>query len=358
MKVNLEELIADIESGHIRRQGHPTLPLSILKYTPLTSYSGEWTTLREHCRGLVVDNEGNIVINCMPKFYNSGEPRGIKDLEICKDLKYTVTNKMDGSLIQVTPYKGELLVTSSGSFTSPQALKAIDLIKKFKLEDEIVTGFTYIFEIIYPENRIVLDYGDQEMLTLLTVRSNGSGKELDIHDTHPGVSDVFKKFDKVQKTNMTIEDINKQLGREDFINQEGFIVKFSNGKRVKFKYDKYVKLHKAMSNLNEKTIWENLKDGIDIEDKLEHLPDELFSFVKETVFNLREQFKKVESEAIAAFYKVDLLAERKDQAKYIFTEHKEFAPLIFCMLDQKSYNDKIWKIIEPKNVTKFGVGEE
>ena len=37
-------------------------------------------------------------------------------------------------------------------------------------------GKTYLFEIIYPENRIVVDYGDYKGLVLIDVIDNETGK--------------------------------------------------------------------------------------------------------------------------------------------------------------------------------------
>ena len=162
-----EQIDKEVEEGRVRSQVHPSLPLTIYKYTPETVYKRLWNEANLKCRGLVLDAEGNIVVNSMPKMFNHSEPDGEEVVKKNAGKKYTITDKADGSLIQAALYKGELVVTSSGSFTSTQAEKAREMLlykyQDFSLEEDV----TYIFEIIYPENRIVLDYGNQESLTFI-----------------------------------------------------------------------------------------------------------------------------------------------------------------------------------------------
>ena len=48
-------------TGHLFKQVHRTLPLSIWNYTPEVQYGQLWDEITLQCRGLVTDNEGNVV---------------------------------------------------------------------------------------------------------------------------------------------------------------------------------------------------------------------------------------------------------------------------------------------------------
>ena len=67
----LEKLAKD---GYVRIQKHPTLPLSIYTYTQKTEIEKNWTPETLMSRGLVIDDSGRVVINCVPKFFNLGQP--------------------------------------------------------------------------------------------------------------------------------------------------------------------------------------------------------------------------------------------------------------------------------------------
>lgn len=66
-----ERLVAE---GYITERRHPTLPLRVYCYTKKTQYSRTWTPETRMARGLVTDDEGNVVARPFEKFYNVGEP--------------------------------------------------------------------------------------------------------------------------------------------------------------------------------------------------------------------------------------------------------------------------------------------
>jgi len=59
--------------GLLYKQTHPTLPLTIWNYTPEVQYGEKWDEVTLACRGLVTDNEGNIVARPFKKFFNIEE---------------------------------------------------------------------------------------------------------------------------------------------------------------------------------------------------------------------------------------------------------------------------------------------
>jgi RNA ligase len=349
VKIDMKILNEYVEAGKVNKQTHPSLPLSIYKYSRETVYTHAWDEITLRCRGVVLDEVGNVVINGFPKFFNHDESDGKVAYGMHKDMPYTITEKLDGSLIQVARWNGHLVITSSGSFTSPQAQKAKLFLEKY--EHLIGEYNTYIFEIIYPENRIVLDYKDKQALTLLAVRNTETGLEFPLgHYEAQG-------FDVVKTVDMTLEHIEAELPRAEYINAEGYIAKFADGYRVKFKYSEYMRLHKIVSGVNEKFIWEALRDKVSFDDILSNIPDELYNFISNTRDGLLADYAVMEFEAKEKYELAIKLPTRKEQAQWVMSNEKKLSALIFSMLDSRDYSDKIWKMLEPKNITRTGMGE-
>ena len=85
--------------------------------------------------------------------------------------------------------------------------------------------------------------------------------------------DVVKKYDG-------IKDYTTLKGMvED--NHEGFVVRFSNGDRMKVKGEEYVRLHKIMTNLSTTAVWEVLSNGGSMDELLKDVPDEFYEKIKE-----------------------------------------------------------------------------
>jgi RNA ligase len=187
MKFDLDILNQYVKDGWVERNDHPSLPISIYNYSRKTQYEGKWDDVTLKTRGLVLDNEGNVVAKSFDKFFNYEELVGskFKPSQIPNE-PFEVFEKMDGSLgilfyyekeltfeeraklmddtngpwsgigeiavemdRQNIPTKnGEWILATKGSFSSDQAIKGMELLKKYKYE-KLIKGFTYLFEIIY-----------------------------------------------------------------------------------------------------------------------------------------------------------------------------------------------------------------
>jgi RNA ligase len=138
----LEKLNKYYEDGLLYKQVHPTLPLTIWNYTETVQFEGKWDEITLMCRGLVTDDKGNIVARPFNKFFN------IEEGKYTPTENFEVWDKMDGSLGIVFWYEGQWIVATRGSFTSDQAIKGTELLKKYNT-DIMFRHLTYCFEIIY-----------------------------------------------------------------------------------------------------------------------------------------------------------------------------------------------------------------
>src|SRR5882762_5876407 len=174
---DLTDFYGTVESGYVRVQQHPTLPFCIANYTEKAQYESAWTPVTRQCRGLIYDDEHNVIARPYPKFFNYGdELAGQLDL----DAPAIVTDKLDGSLGISYPTPDGLAVATRGSFASEQAKRATQILRDkypgFQKASAALSA-TFLWEIVYPENRIVVDYGDTEDLILHGVIQNETGTE-------------------------------------------------------------------------------------------------------------------------------------------------------------------------------------
>lgn len=326
-KALLTQMIAE---DYVNVQKHPTAPLFIYNYSAKAQYDRVWNEVTLACRGLIMDAAGNIVARPFQKFFNLGEMEN----QHVPNAAFEVYEKMDGSLGILYWSEGKPYIATRGSFSSDQALRANELLHNHyaHLHQNLSTEHTYLFEIIYPENRIVVDYHGQEALVLLGIVETKSGKELPLN---PSLGfPVVKRYDG-------LTDLKKLKSLEEK-NKEGFVVKWADGYRLKVKFEEYQRIHRIVTGISSISIWEFLKAGQDLTPFLERVPDEFYDWVKSQETKLLDTYKNIEDEAKSAFKD---LGERKTTALYFQT--CKHPAVLFKMLENKPYDHVIWKQLRP-----------
>lgn len=334
-----KELLAEYVSQKlVSVQKHPTTDLFIYNYTPRVQYEKLWDEVTLQTRGLILDSEMNLVARPFPKFFNLEE-------HLPADIPaepFEVFEKLDGSLGILYWIEGIPYIATRGSFTSDQALHATNVLhnKYGHLFDSLDRSKTYLFEIIYPANRIVVDYRGVNDIFLLTVIDNETGKETIQNIGFP----VVRKY-------YGVSDYNR-LRNIATPNAEGFVIRFKNGFRVKVKFDEYVRLHRILTGISNIAIWEYLSEGKPLDELLNMVPDEFYDWVKTTEMELRQQFCSIRDECHAVFRSFE---SRKESALYY--QQQKYPSILFNMLDGKSIDKGIWKLLRPKFSKAFKVDE-
>ena len=141
-----------------------------------------------------------------PIFFNLKEITGWDELQ---EQEYELYKKIDGSLIIMFHYKGNRIFCTRGSFCSDQALKAEEIFNKKYSDQHVVREFTYCFEIIYPENKIVVDYGETEDLFLLSITHVESAKHVNIDQPNFKTAQKITTND-ISHTKWTIDDFKNE----------------------------------------------------------------------------------------------------------------------------------------------------
>lgn len=363
MKYNLEELNKLKEEGWLESQSHPVYPISIWNYSRKTQFEKNWNEITKNMRGTILDSEGNLVARGFPKFFNYEEH---KTEEIPWNDEYVyVQDKEDGSLGIIFYYADEWHITTRGSFTSDQAIKGKEILEKYRT-DKFVKGFTYLVEIIYPGNKIVLDYGNEEKFIFLSIidkdgiEFNWYTSKAFFHSAEIPGSDIINT-DYYDLNKLNIEEIKKQ----NLKNKEGYVLRFyPSNFRMKIKFEDYVRLHKLKSNLTDKFVWECLSTNTEI--PLDNIPDEWDKELKRKIGYFKINYCRIEQYVGKLFdYKMwgkyndkEPITNKKEYAEWVFTVEKMFQPILFKMFDRKPYDDIIWKILKPKPTKLVGLAEE
>jgi T4 RnlA family RNA ligase len=322
-----------ITQGYITSQVHPSLPLTIYNYTAKAQFDKYWVDATLTCRGLVLDSDDQIAARPLPKFFNLSEYQGT-----LPDGVPSIYEKLDGSLIILFHYQGQWEVASRGSFASDQSQMARVLLANYQVNvDKLDQDHTYLFEIIYPSNRIVVDYGAAQRLVLLAAVQTQTGAELDhITVDWPDRAETYPAT-TLPEWLKSIDETESELN-----NHEGFILKWPNGFRLKYKLADYVRLHRIITRVQAKDIWECLSEHQDLDQFLDSVPDEFYNWVKETKLDLETKYQAIESECQRVFKDV---GDRKANALYFQTQ--KYPGVLFLMLDQRDYEQVIWKLIKP-----------
>ena len=329
--VDLNKYFELMHQGLVYIKKHPEYPLFLLNYTPRTQYQQKWCKELVHARGLVVGEDGKIFARPIPKFFNHYE---INDLEKLQDDEYEVFEKMDGSLVIMFHYENHPIFCTRGSFISEQSAKAHEIFRAKYKHISINKECTYCFEVIYPENKIVVNYEDVEDLFLISITHTSSGKEINIDATG------FKTVNKVDKTS-----IHAFLSGFEEANMEGYVVKYtkglSNSMRVKYKFNTYVEKHKG-KDITAKQIKDSLKKMKPID--LDVIPDECYEEVRTIIAEFEDQFKRKEKTIIDEYREIrSQNISSRDVIEAI--KQSEHSSILFAIHRKKPYDMLVWKLL-------------
>lgn len=271
----LAGLTAANYNGHVNVQEDGSLRM--YTYSKSCVYDRQWNDFTKMARGLILDvANDNVVATPFPKFFNCGE-RDYKGYgtddpapEI-PDLPFEVYEKVDGSLIVIWHYNGQWRCSTKGSFTSEQAAAAQRLLDASP-QDLLWPGTTYLTEYVGPHNRIVVPYECEDLVLIGAYYADGN--ELPHENICGLASDLgwqaanrysFLSFSELVATAVCLP-----------ATQEGFVVRFSNGYRLKIKGDEYCRLHRCISNVTPLAIWEAMAAGADLDAMRRELPEEFW----------------------------------------------------------------------------------
>jgi RNA ligase len=237
-----------------------------------------------------------------------------------------------------------VVYSTRGSFYSDQAIAGAELFKKLYSEDWLVEGVTYLFEYVGPSNRIVVNYSEDNLILHGAIYTD-SGLDFE-------VKEPFEKVKSYEMQGAIFGDsLYNHLLNLNISNEEGFVIKVKEHGlptwMCKIKFEDYCLLHKIVTGVSNKTVWEMLKDGKPFDEILEVCPDEFNEWLKNTKAYFELGYLGIESRAKYAYDCVRELPNRKEQAMALMSNHKELSAIVFKMLDSQDYSGSIWNMIKP-----------
>lgn len=343
------ELRTEIQGGYVTEKRHPTEPLSIFNYTPAAQYERRWNRTTRTCRGLIVDDAGAVIARPFAKFFNHGEmpnehpPTGDPQ----------VFDKLDGSLGIIYPLEaGGYAVATRGSFTSDQALWATAFLNERMPTFDQPADCTTLVEILYPANRIVVDYRDRESLVCLGAVRIASGQD---------VQPDWWWGDKAQCWGK--EDIDKAVARgthDTYAEGEGVVLVWPNigspAYRLKVKHPNYIRLHRIVTGLSTRSIWEALKEGTYYQ-LISEVPEEFLPWVEQVGDQLLTAYTDILTEARIeltwARGRAIQIADGEPTRAILASVIKDtrHPGLCFALLDGKDIAEKVWRMVKPERTT-------
>ncbi|MGZ9935418.1 RNA ligase [Streptomyces sp. NC-S4] len=387
-----QALADSIDAGYVTRKTHPELPLSIYTYTRTAQYERVWNDVTTRCRGLVADDTtGAIVALPLPKFFNVGEHEsGQPYAPALPDEPFEVYDKVDGSLAVVFHYADRWRVASKGSFISAQATWAQRLLDG-RDTAALRPGTTYLAEILYPQNRIVVDYGDRRDLVLLAAFGR-DGTEVPLAEAAShweGIGSVVTVWPAMPIDELiALTESNTLPGGAPATGTqaEGFVLRFASGVRAKAKLAEYVRLHRLLTKATERDIWrahgiqrfaglplKQLAQGLGttvaeieatggkpLDALLDQVPDEFDAWVSEVIERLESEAARREraiDEAYAGL--AHLAADRGAFARAVKAlPDREVRAAMFLRLDGRSTELAVWRNVRPETSDPFTNDEE
>lgn len=351
--------------------------LYLLMYTIKTKWSDP---VAYECRGIILEKETNKVV-CYPfnKFFNHGE-------KYASDIDWKTASaqeKLDGSLLKLFYYtpigeEGQWILSTNGTIDARnksnraksfydyfiEALpilsenvetnetnrnnktvvenqtgsssKAIYSNNKFYNDyDKLDKNNTYMFELIHPENIIVINYKCPPKLYHIGTRNNITFQEINIMNTSIYIRNQLIEKTKIFSFN-SINDINDKpsvdhlQSSNEVLNyikeflitmsttQEGFVVSDSSFNRIKIKSNSYVERHHLWKLENPLEQCINLYFKGEKSEVLVYFPDLInyFNRIEKFINHLIENIKSAHIILIKDIIHNKELSEKEKRKRY------------------------------------------
>lgn len=314
--------------------------LILFNYTAKAQYENRWNPFELMSRGLILNSKtAEIVARPFDKFFNYGEGDRYPTGDIV-----SVTEKVDGSLgiAYVDPCDDSIKIATRGSFDSDQAKFATAWLQEHLRHTKLIKwplGKTLLFEIIYPDNRIVVDYGGKEGLVLLAARGRWTDKYMS-HSELRQAGEQLNGIEVVKQVDYLVDEL-VQKREEIGLDQEGWVAEFSDGSRFKFKGVEYLRLHKVISSLTFKNTLYAHRDGT-LNEVFEIVPDEFLEEVRCWVKEIEDCIEGTKRE-VAKVFSIAPKENRKEFALWVKDTSPNLAPYMFAALDGRDITEIIYK---------------
>jgi RNA ligase len=364
-----------VETGLVMVNTHHEFPLNIYNYSRKCVQEQVWDSVTSKCRGIIAHSTtGEVIARPFEKFHNFGTPMADDVLGNLGTEAYqqpVVWEKMDGFMCTLYEWEGVHYVASKGSFHSVHAKWATaEFRKKWGATMPFLPkGYTAVFEGLNRDLRIVIDYRDRQELVLLAVVNNETGEEY-----LPEQLKAFAGatgFKTPEQLRLTLEEARKESLDEGIVGEEGYVLTWYRAGtpfRLKMKFIEYIRLHRLVTNVSPKHIWEVLSQGqtTELVEYFQNSTPWFKEFAEKWVRALTGEYRRILKDGDALYHKAmtevgfaypesyrtlsELHGARKTFA--LAVGNSEFSGIAFALLDNKDLAPIVWKMVKPmtKNV--------
>lgn len=250
----LKQLSKALEIGLVKAKRHSELPLTIYcnnRWCKLKDMWQKFDGVALDCRGLILDDDGNVIARPYKKFFRLDEnvgPLTIKREDLKSNPVRHISEKIDGTFVIVYFYQGKWRAATKLSFDSKQAKFAQAILdecsKGIDLSDEVqqsYTHYTFCCEAVYPEDMKIIDYGGAKRLFLHGVLHK-EGLEFLPEAMDEVLECTAESFLNGKAFSLIGNNFEKNKTLESIYNIdniEGCVMILEDGRRVKFKTEYY-----------------------------------------------------------------------------------------------------------------------
>ena len=313
-----------------------------------------WTQHNKHFRSSVWNFDGELISAGFPKFPNWGEnPEHFPVPTSLQNSK--IVNKLDGSLLIVSKYKGHIIVRTRGTIDATKLENGHELTvfhpiltRLSELYTDETWDFSFLFEWLSPTNVIVINYGAEPQFQLIGVihhhdYSHAAQDTLDFIPVNFRVTPP-----EIFEFNSIPEMMEAVVSWKD---KEGIVLYSKDGQCLhKIKAETYLKLHRFKSNASfENTVELFFEYGMPNyvvfrEQLIAHFDWECFQMIQGFLSDICEGYKEVLKivQGMRDFLEKNSNLSRKDLAAKVFSsyggENNNRASYVFSLKDRNELN--------------------
>jgi hypothetical protein len=250
----------------------------VLKYSRRVFYDNLWNDFLEECRGTIVDADFNVVSRPFTKIYNYGVEA--KAPVLADDVEVTAYRKVNGFMVAMTWYNGDILISTTGSTANDYVEYAKEMMVKhrpyadWQTELSAATGLTLMFECCHPSDPHIVP--EDAGMYFLGIRKNTWDSKVKMFSKY--VAEWARNYamchlqcgyaESMQVTMGVLKDLSLK------VKHEGFVFYTEDGLSAKIKSPYYLTAKWVARNpRTDKLLTKEFKEQIDEEyyPLLEHI---------------------------------------------------------------------------------------
>ena len=328
--------------------------LKIFTYTIKCEYANAWDDITLNSRGHIFNiKTGDCVARPFSKFFNVGQRQVQPDLwQSCR-----VVEKLDGWLGILYRNNGQFKIATRGSFKSVGAtigsawlnMDFKDSVSRQELLKQLPNEVTLVLEIISPETKIIVDYNNATNLVLLTAFNRHTGEEYLWEQVCLWAEQFSFDLPKIYEgwTAFNAIELAKTLEPNA---QEGFVLIFGDGQRLKVKGKQYVELASILKRLTPLSLWKTMQKGKVNDAFFTIFQEPWLSEARQITKNLESGYRRakalVEADYRTVRCNIENTHDRKEFADAV-KRYSKYPPAAFTLYDDRSIDGFIMKHIRP-----------